>query len=139
MCLYGTYEMVKVINPNQAKKSVPIDACIADEIRRLNMGGIVTLGCCCGHGTAGQIMHWENGFGKWRGHREPPHALIDKNSIGLANDMGYRPFPYYYADGSHEGVWQVYLKTGCMTHEDCQRWHVAHDVPFVDNVGEIQI
>lgn len=32
------------------KKSVGLDACLADEIQNLWAHGIKTCGCCCGHG-----------------------------------------------------------------------------------------
>lgn len=35
---------------NSEKESICIDACIADTIQHLWNHGIVTLGCCCGHG-----------------------------------------------------------------------------------------
>lgn len=122
MCLYGTYENVRVINPNQNKRIVVVDACIAGEIQELNDKGIITLSCCCGHGKAGQIVEHINGFGKWKTNELPPHTLIDEKSVGQVKSLGYRPFPYYYADGEHLGVWQMYLKTGCMTEDDCQSW-----------------
>lgn len=84
----------------------------------MNDKGVITLGSCCGHGKAGQIAEWENGFGKWKSRYEPPHVLIDENSVELAISLGYRPFPYY-ADGEYKGVWQMYLKTGCITEEEC--------------------
>lgn len=30
--------------------SVPIDRCIAGEVRALNAAGVLTIGSCCGHG-----------------------------------------------------------------------------------------
>lgn len=33
-----------------SKKTICIDACIADTIQMLWKNGIETLGCCCGHG-----------------------------------------------------------------------------------------
>jgi hypothetical protein len=38
-------------------------------------------------------------------------------------ELGYCPFPYYYADGEHCGVWQMFLKTGCVTEVDVEDWH----------------
>ncbi|WP_213648496.1 hypothetical protein [Paenibacillus sp. J23TS9] len=114
--------MVDVINPNQVRKRVPVDACISDEIKQLNMAGVVTLGCCCGHGSAGKITEWENGFGRWKGFVEPPHALIDEESVEQAQKLGYRPFPYTYADGEQCGVSKMYLKTGCLTEAACAQW-----------------
>lgn len=114
MCIHGTLTYVNVINPKQSKPQIPVDSCIAEEIQYLNNKGVVTLGCCCGHGLAGQIAEWENNFGKWLGRHEAPHALINEASIELTESLGYRPFKYYYADGSHTGVYQMYLKTGDM-------------------------
>lgn len=119
MCYHGTLEYVKVINSD---KPVVVDACIADEIRELNEKGVITLGCCCGHGRAGQIVEYENGFGKWKTYYDPPKALISVDSVSLAKSLGYMPFPYYYADGEYSVVWQMYLKTGCVTEEDCEEW-----------------
>jgi len=122
MCYHGTYTVVSVVN-HQPNKYPKVDACIADEIQKLNNAGIVTLGSCCGHGRAGEIVEWENGFGKWRGYVDPPHALIRETSKDLAERLGYRPFPYYYADGEYCGVMKIFLKTGCITSEECDKWH----------------
>lgn len=122
MCHHGTHKLVRVIN-TQNKQEVLVDACIADEIQYLNDTDVITLGCCCGHGKAGQIVDWENGYGKWKGYSEPPHALIQENSISHARSLGYTPYPYYYADGKQNDVWQMNLKTGCVTEEDCEKWH----------------
>lgn len=123
MCKHGTYDYVDVINPNQNKKTVVVDSCISAEIHELNRLGVITLGSCCGHGKAGQIIEWENGFGKWKGHGEPPHALISEESVSLVRELGYTPYPYYYADGEINGVWQMLLKTGCITEKDVKNWH----------------
>ncbi|PAV30278.1 hypothetical protein CIL05_07360 [Virgibacillus profundi] len=123
ICKHGTHTYVNIINKGQNRSSVPVDACIAEEIRELNDAGIITLGCCCGHGRAGQLIEWENGFGKWKGYYDPPHALIRAESVVLAKEMGYQPYPYYYADGVHNDVWQMHLKTGCITEEDVKEWH----------------
>lgn len=122
MCLYGTLKYVDVINPNQSKNRIVVDACIAEEIQQLNNQGVITLGCCCGHGLAGQISEWENSFGKWKGHHEPPNTLLEKDSVDLARKLGYTPYPYYYADGKNNNVWQMNLKTGCITMQDCKEW-----------------
>lgn len=121
MCESGSFRYVKVIN-QQNSNCVKVDSCIADEIQFLNDNGIVTLGCCCGHGHAGQIVEWENDFGKWKGYVDPPHALIDQSSVNSVIKLGYRPFPYYYADGEQKGVWRIFLKSGCITIQDCINW-----------------
>lgn len=72
MCLYGNYKKVNIINPNQNKRVVAVDACIADEIQELNHKGVITLGSCCGHGLAGTHYEYENGFGTWKGETTPP-------------------------------------------------------------------
>lgn len=136
-CLYGVYKWVDVINPNQNHKRVKVDACIADEIQWLNNKGVVTLGCCCGHGNAGKIVEWENVHGKWKGYGHPPHTLIQAESVDLAKSLGYRPFPYYHADGNMCGLWRMELKTGCITLDDCEKWHRDNDIPFVRDVGVV--
>jgi hypothetical protein len=124
ICKHGTYKNVFVIDK---QKEVKVDACIADEITELNKIGVVTLGSCCGHGKAGQPYVIKNGFGVWKGYHEPPSTLIRKESVELAKQLGYRPFPYYYADSKHNGVWQMYLKTGCMTEDEVEKWHKNYD------------
>jgi hypothetical protein len=136
MCLYGTYKFVNVIN-EQNNKRVKVDACIADEVQELNNLGVITLGCCCGHGRAGQIVEWENNAGKWKSYAEPSHALIRKDSIEIVERIGYRPFPYLYADGENHNVWQMFLKTGCLTMEEVNRWHQNNNLPFEKNIGVI--
>jgi hypothetical protein len=136
MCLQGVYKWVNVINKQQNQR-VKVDACIADEIQELNDQGIVTLGCCCGHGRAGEVIEWENAFGKWKGYGAPPTALIREESVEAARWLGYRPYPYYYADGKHENVWQMQLKTGCLTSYDIRTWHEENDVPFEKDIGAI--
>ena len=135
MCLYGNYRNVNIINPNQNKSQVAVDACISEEIQELNDNGIITLGCCCGHGLAGQIVEHENGFGKWKDHVTPPHTLISGKSNVLAKQLGYKPIPYYYADGEHSDVWMIFLKSGCVTIDDCKEWHEINNVKFEKNLG----
>lgn len=137
MCLHGVYKWVNIINPEQVNEKVKVDACIAEEIQALNNKGVITLGSCCGHGLAGQIIEWENGYGKWKGHLDPPHALIKEESIQLAEDLGYKPYPYYYADGKNNGVWQLNLKSGCVTKNDCKEWHSQNTIPYMNNIGVI--
>lgn len=86
MCDSNTCKQVEVINPKQSKKIVMVDACIADEIQELNDKGVLTLGCCCGHGKAGQIQIYQNESGSWKEIISPPIALIDEQSIYLAKN-----------------------------------------------------
>ncbi|MDC0760601.1 hypothetical protein POF51_07860 [Brevibacillus sp. AG] len=137
MCLHGVYKMVNVINEQQ-NRVVKVDACIADEIQKLNDRGVVTLGCCCGHGKAGEIVEWENESGRWKGYGTPPSALIREASIALARELGYVPFPYYYADGTHNKIWQMQLKTGCLTTDEVKKWHEIMDVPLEKDIGIVK-
>jgi len=137
MCLYGVYKWVNIINPNQNKKVVAVDACIANEVQMLNDKGINTLGSCCGHGKAGQISDYTNAFGNWKSHEYPPHVLIDEMSSEFARSLGYRPYPYIYADGVDDGVLIMYLKSGCLTEDDCEEWYNENNIPFIKNVGAI--
>ncbi len=38
-------------------KRVLVDDCIAPLVKGLNVGGIETVGCCCGHGRAPGWIH----------------------------------------------------------------------------------
>lgn len=136
--MYGNYKRVRVINGNQMNRYVKVDACIADEIQTLNDYGVVTVGCCCSHGKAGQVTEYSNKFGNWKTYTEPPMTLIEAGSVGLAKKLGYRPFQYFYADGSSGEVWQLQLKTGCMNTEECKEWHKENGLPFLDNQGVIE-
>jgi len=122
MCKHGTYKNITIINPEQGRKIISVDACIAEEVQHLNKQGVITLGCCCGHGLAGQVTEWENDFGKWKGHHEPPNTLISESSIEIAKKLGYKPYPYFYADGKSYEVWQMHLKTGCVTESDIKQY-----------------
>lgn len=137
MCLYGVYKWVDIINPYQNQKRVVVDACIANEIQELNNKGIITLGSCCGHGRAGEIIEWKNGFGVWKSYQSPPQVLIHVDSVEKAKLLGYRPFPYFYADGKSNNVWQMYLKTGCLTKKDCMEWHETNAIPYKEHLGLI--
>ncbi|MCT6926152.1 hypothetical protein [Metasolibacillus sp.] len=135
MCLYGTYKWVDVLYPRE--KRVVVDACIADEIQMLNEKGVQTIGSCCSHGRAGQITEYKNGFGFWKEREYPPHVLIMKESIDLAMQLGYRPYPYLYADGTDDGVLIMPLKSGCLTEVDCKEWHELNKVPYKKYFGKI--
>ena len=123
ICRHGTVEYVRIINKDQNRNIVPVDACIAQEIQELNEKGIITLGCCCSHGKAGHIKTIDNGFMKWRTFYPPPNALIKEESVEKAIDMGYLPFPYHYINDGYQGVWQMQLKTGCITEKEVEEWH----------------
>ena len=58
MCKWGTDTIIGVIRRNN--DDIPdgwhmkgVDSCIADKVQLMNFQGIVTVGCCCGHGNAG--------------------------------------------------------------------------------------
>lgn len=135
MCLYGIYKWVNIIHP--INKKVAVDACIADEIQMLNSKGVRTIGSCCGHGKAGQVVEYTNGFGFWKTYEYPPHVLIEKESDMLARKLGYSPYPYYYADGTHHNVLMMPLKSGCLTESDCVKWHHLNNIELNTNLGII--
>lgn len=54
---------------------VPIDVCIATEIGRLWLNGIVTLGSCCGHG---QML---------------PTVVVTLESVQRMRALGYENWP----------------------------------------------
>lgn len=52
MCQWANSEVVPLpdhIDPNKEVRSVSLDRCIADIIKKLWEANIQTLGCCCGH------------------------------------------------------------------------------------------
>jgi len=65
MCEWGNYKTVYVIRRNHPDLPdgwypVAVDACIADYVQEMNDKGIITVGCCCGHGK--NIAHIEIAF-----------------------------------------------------------------------------
>jgi hypothetical protein len=42
---YGSYECYEY-----TMTGANVDGCLVGEINRLNVGGVTTIGCCCGHG-----------------------------------------------------------------------------------------
>lgn len=115
MCLQGTLIAVKL----DKRREFMVDACIAEEICFLNVEGVETVGSCCGHGQAGKVIHHENGYGEWKEYGQPPIALIKNQGKARAIQLGYRPYPFYYADGVQSALLQVPLKTGCLTLDEC--------------------
>jgi len=68
MCEWGTDAFIYVIRRNHPDipdgwHLMAVDACIADYVQRMNDLGIITMGCCCGHGkTEPQVsVAWESG------------------------------------------------------------------------------
>jgi len=54
--------MVRLCQPRPSGRTiVPVDACIAGLVQKLNDAGIHTLGSCCGHGLrpAEIIFEWQ--------------------------------------------------------------------------------
>lgn len=65
MCEWGTHETVhcpagfNAVNPSRT--AVQVDACIADLVRALNEGGVLTLDSCCGHGKGDGLIRLVDG------------------------------------------------------------------------------
>jgi hypothetical protein len=137
VCFYGAYKLVNVINSNQMNKCVKVDACIAEEIKVLNTNGIVTIGCCCSHGTAGHIFEILNSDGKWKEIELPPHAVIKEHSVDIAKQKGYKPYPYLRSMNDNSNDYIIHLKTGCVSISDCKEWHENHDIPCEKHLGVI--
>lgn len=56
MCKWGTHETVYCIRRNNdlypdGWHPIAVDSCLAPTIREMNERGIITTGCCCGHGN----------------------------------------------------------------------------------------
>ncbi|MGD7046962.1 hypothetical protein ACQCU9_01930 [Rossellomorea marisflavi] len=69
---------------------VPVDECIADEIQRLNDSGVITYGCCCGHGE---------------GKRS---CLVDISSKYILDNMGYT-LSAYSNKHSKQGIYEIFI------------------------------
>lgn len=94
MCQWGTTVTIYVIRRNNP--DIPdgwhpkgVDACIADYVQRMNEQGIVTTGCCCGHGKSPAWVTVDIG------------SLIQMLQLGYSNceltlekflDENHRPF-----------------------------------------------
>lgn len=94
MCKHGTYKDVKVIQPDRNNQVVKVDSCIAEQVKRLNEAGVVTIGSCCGHGGSDQY----------------PHILIDGSSVTRAEKLGYRPTEYFHGKDDFRGVYEITLE-----------------------------
>ena len=68
---------------NGYKYSVSVDKCLVDEIKYLWDQGIITLGCCCGHG------------------RELGMINVDLKSVNKMLELGYQ---FYIFDDKFGGV-----------------------------------
>lgn len=69
--------------------------------------------------------------------RHLPHTLISEASKDLAIQLGYKPIPYYFADGEYNGSMTIYLKSGCVTMDDCRIWHGENNISFERDLGFI--
>lgn len=62
MCKHGkTVEMELPVVGEIRHGIADIDLCIAPIIKALNNGGVITKGCCCGHGEIMGYIHLTNG------------------------------------------------------------------------------
>lgn len=86
MCSWGNDKIVRVIRRNNPDVSdgwhlVAVDACLAELVQAMNNAGIITLGCCCGHG------------------KFPPSIIVSIESVALMTEHGYsygpRPLANY--------------------------------------------
>lgn len=69
-CEIGTYKCC-VHAFTSGGKDVYVDKCLLEEIKSLVDSGVVTLGCCCGHG------------------RVHGYIQVDHRSISKMNELGY--------------------------------------------------
>lgn len=68
---------------------IPVDVCIGPEVEQLIKQGVITKGCCCGHG------------------KSDPECLISGESLELVRKLGYEPVLYRKEDD----VWKIKLNT----------------------------
>lgn len=70
--------------PGEYKESIRVDKCIAKEIEHLWSLGVVTLGCCCGHG------------------RHLGFINVDEKSVPLMKELGYEHYIFEEEFGGTE-------------------------------------
>lgn len=92
MCKHGTLTMVKLNTPRDSGRTeVPVDSCIAVEVQALNDLGVITYGCCCGHGNF------------------EPECLVDISSKELLESNGYQ-LQEFSEEHTEDGIYEVLLK-----------------------------
>lgn len=64
------------------RKTISVDACLADELKDLWSKGIRTTGCCCGHNIATGFIH------------------VEQDDIPKMRELGYRQ--YYFGGLQHD-------------------------------------
>ena len=74
---FGTYKCYVYLKPfwKSAHEMIGIDKCLVDEIRYLWSLGIITAGCCCGHG------------------RIEPTICVEEEYIDKMKELGYKVYP----------------------------------------------
>lgn len=95
MCAWGTDQIIHVIRRNHPDTPdgwhpVAVDACIADYVQRMNDQGVITVGCCCGHGKG------------------RPVVLVAAESVPLLAQLGYEHHPF---EAGREDVVEHYIST----------------------------
>ena len=94
MCAHGNTKMV-ILNKSRASgtNEVPVDSCIADEVQSLNDYGVITYGCCCGHG------------------KTDPTCLVRGDFIMMLHFLGYETREYSPMH-TEQNIFEIQLKTG---------------------------
>jgi hypothetical protein len=91
VCAHGNTKMVKLNKPRPSgRKEVPVDECISEKIQKLNDLGVITYGCCCGHGE-----------GK-------ASCLVDISSNDLLVEMNYT-LSEYSKEHSEQGIYEIFI------------------------------
>lgn len=82
----------KLANPRWIERfgGIPVDECISDEVENLINSGVITLGCCCGHG------------------RYNPSCLVQEDSIDICRNIGYEPHEFT-PEHTRNGIYEIYL------------------------------
>jgi hypothetical protein len=81
MCKWGTDRFIYVIRRNNdvildGWHRIAVDACIAEYVQEMNNRGVITVGCCCGHG------------------KEEGVVLVAEECISLLDRLGYEYHPF---------------------------------------------
>ena len=105
MCKWGTDKLIHVIRRNNPDvpdgwHPVYVDACIADYVQEMNDRGIITVGCCCGHGKG------------------PAWVQVAQESIPLLNKHKYAW--RWYADRTDSVMHDMPRQPGMLPYPDIQ-------------------
>lgn len=89
----GNYGNQTTILPHWSNRFICVDTCLLPELCDLWSQGVITTGCCCGHGTAYAYIGVKEEF------------------IPLMKELGYKVFPNQYDSTREDSFYPKTIKT----------------------------